>query len=84
MSDSTETRLRCDPHDPNAKGVCIQCNESGCNSMPKIRKPTLSCVHCDHTKECAFGHVNESTHHCSNDVLFGSKESCYIRFNKSK
>lgn len=72
--------MLCEKEDPNQKGVCLKCGETGCNKMAKIGSPSLSCIHCDKSAECAFGQPNVEAIPCKADVPFGTEESCYVHY----
>lgn len=82
LADGDDHRALCEEDDPDKKGVCIKCSESGCNNIPKVRPSSLSCVQCNKSEECAFGHVEATP--CQTEVPFGSKEFCYILHNTGK
>lgn len=84
LTDPSEERLLCDQQVPNKTKKCVKCGESGCNDLPKIRKASLSCVHCDKSEECAFGQQKEKAIPCQNDVPFSHQETCYTRYGKFK
>lgn len=73
--------IRCKEGNPDKKGICITCTEPGCNGEPRVKPPTLSCVQCDKSIECAFGQNNTQTVQCKNDIPFGSEENCYTYFD---
>lgn len=74
LTDNTEARLLCGKDDGDH---CVKCETTGCNDVPRIRSPSLSCITCNQTDECAFGHRKKSATDCVNDVKLGSYESCY-------
>lgn len=82
LADNDEHRALCDEENPYKKGSCIKCGEFGCNNEPKVKPPSLSCIKCDKSEECAFGQVETTP--CQNEVLFGFKESCYTHYNAGK
>lgn len=77
LTDPSEERLLCDRQEKD--NICIKCAETECNDMPKLREPSLSCVHC-HSKiseECGFEQDKTSAIRCKKSILFGRQESCY-------
>lgn len=84
LTDPSEERLLCDQETPNKTKKCVKCGESGCNNLPKIRKASLSCVHCEKSEECAFGQQKKKASPCQNDVPFGYQETCYTHYGKLK
>ncbi|XP_031624689.1 prestalk protein-like isoform X2 [Contarinia nasturtii] len=80
LTDQSDHRLLCED-DSNKKGACVKCTETGCNNVPKTRPPSLSCVRCGKSEECAFGQDKKNAVPCSNIVPFGVDESCFIRYN---
>lgn len=83
ITDASDHRLLCEG-DFNKTGVCRKCSETACNNLPKIRSPSLSCVHCNKSEECAFGQDMKNEMPCKNSVLFGVDELCYIDYNLGK
>lgn len=80
LADNDDHRTFCDEgNNPDKKGICIKCSGSGCNNIPKVRSASLSCVQCDKSEECGFGH--EEATPCENEVPFGSVEFCYTQYN---
>lgn len=84
LTDPSEERLLCDQQTPNKSSRCVKCGESGCNDMPKMREPLLSCVHCSESEECAFGQSREKAILCKSSIQFGNEESCFTHFNYGK
>lgn len=82
LADNDKYRALCDEDSPDKKGTCIKCSESGCNNIPKVKSASLSCVQCNKSEECAFGH--EETTPCESEIPFGSEEFCYTHFNAGK
>lgn len=77
LTDTSDHRLLCEKDDPNKKDLCLKCRASGCNNVAKVRPPSLSCIHCDKSAECAFGQDKKKATLCKSDVTFGAYESCY-------
>lgn len=75
LTDPTDSRLLCELDDT----ICMKCKESGCNNQPKLRKPSLKCIHCTDDLECAYGQDKANSRACEKQVLFNIKESCYAR-----
>lgn len=46
-----------------------------------MRRPILSCIQCNKSKECAYGHDQGTAIQCKNDIPFSWVESCYTHFN---
>lgn len=65
----------------SGKAKCVQCDGNGCNDAPKRKMPTLSCIQCDRSAECAFGQKHIEPTPCQSDVLLGVAESCYVHVN---
>lgn len=84
MTDRGDGRLLCERIHPNDKSVCIKCGTTGCNNVARVKPPTLSCVNCDKSNECAFGQDKSTATACKNDVPFGSEETCYTYFSHGK
>ncbi|XP_055309662.1 uncharacterized protein LOC129573299 [Sitodiplosis mosellana] len=78
LTDISDHRLLCEK---DKKGLCLKCGETGCNNVAKIRSPSLSCIHCNKSAECAFGHEKKTATQCKTDVQFGAQESCYIHYS---
>lgn len=72
-TDPTEIRLLCEKND----ALCMKCSESGCNNQPKHKAPEIACIHCNDTKECAFGHDKQKSVQCKTLVQFPEVESCF-------
>lgn len=83
MSDFN-SRLICDEEYVNKTGICVKCLQSNCNSAPKFKAPTLSCVECMGYEECTFGQSSKETVKCKNDVMFGNDETCFVRYHAGK
>lgn len=78
LSDATEERLLCEGSNEDGLGSCVKCTTNGCNNQPKFIPPQLSCVKCSDWKECAYGQDASTATACVKDVLFGSKETCFV------
>lgn len=83
ISDNTKQRMLCDEETPNKEGICKKCSESGCNDMPRSKSPSISCVHCDKSLECAYGQNETNLIACKGDIKFGTEESCYTHYGKT-
>lgn len=80
LSDASDERLLCERVNEHKNGSCVKCNTTGCNNQPKIEKPTLSCMNCTGSQECAFGLISlNASVPCKRPVLFGDKETCYTQ-----
>lgn len=75
-SDSSDLQNECHLHPER----CKVCKGDGCNAHDRTKKPTMSCVFCNRTQDCAYGQMPMSmiTQSCRNKVLFAQTESCYI------
>lgn len=80
LTDASDHRLLCEQDSSDKKGICVKCSGSGCNNMPRVRPPLLSCVHCKKSHECAFGQDKNNAVTCKSQIPFGTDESCYTRF----
>lgn len=80
LTDTTDHRLLCEQYHPGHKGICVKCAGSGCNNMPRVRPPLLSCIQCQKSHECAFGQDKSNATACKSQIQFGKKESCYTHF----
>lgn len=74
FSDQSLARSQCDKNDVK----CNKCLTDGCNNEPMFKAPTLSCMRCNDSAECAFGADNSKRYKCSRGPLFGEVETCYI------
>lgn len=76
QSDASQIQENCQAE----PGHCTVCTGNGCNVHDRSRRPTLDCVYCNRTNDCAYGQMPESmiTAACHNDVLFKRSETCYI------
>lgn len=81
MSDTSDHRFKCEGIGSKSKGICIKCDETGCNNMAKVNPPSLSCISCKKSVECAFGQDNKEATACEAGVPFGEQESCYIHYS---
>lgn len=77
LSESSNGRLLCDEGEKQNLGFCKRCSESGCNNIPKITEPKLSCFKCNDEKACAFAQDVQAPQACKNEVHFGDEESCF-------
>lgn len=84
LTDTSDHRLLCEKADPNKSDLCLKCTGTGCNNEAKIRPPSISCVQCDKSVECAFGQDKKNATKCKTDVSFGDEESCYTHYSLSK
>lgn len=75
LTDSTNSRLLCEQDGT----TCVKCSLSGCNNQPKFKDPSLSCVKCNDTTDCAYGQNLNAAEVCQNSVPFAVSESCYMR-----
>lgn len=78
LSDSSEARLMCELNGKHQNGTCRRCSGSGCNDQPKFGRPELSCVKCNNDRECAFGQDAAKAQQCTEDVMFGEEETCFV------
>lgn len=79
MTDSTKESTKCKENYINDHEVCIKCSENGCNKQSTYKQPTLSCVRCSDSVECAFGENLSKSSACIRNVSLSDKESCYTR-----
>lgn len=79
LSDSTNESKICKDYEIFDHDVCIKCSVTGCNKHSTYRQPTLSCVKCSDSEECAFGENLSKSSECIKNVSLNDKESCYTR-----
>lgn len=84
LTDPDDSRLLCEQNNNNKKNLCIKCDKSGCNNVPRVRAPSISCVHCNKSVECGYGFLRKDATPCVKQVQLGSIESCYVHYNIGK
>ncbi|XP_055836985.1 uncharacterized protein LOC129905537 [Episyrphus balteatus] len=70
----------------NNESKCITCNEkNGCNNVPLMKEPTLSCSKCKSKEDpsCLWEQPETTVLKCVKKYLFHLTESCLTQFNPS-
>lgn len=82
LADNDVHRALCNENNSDNKN-CIKCSGSGCNIhyIAKSQPPSISCVKCDTSEDCAFGQNKKNATICKNKVPFGVEESCYVHYS---
>lgn len=81
LSDATNERLLCERVNEYENGTCVKCNTTGCNNQSKFREPTLSCMNCTGSDDCAFGLESLNFPYvCEKQILFGDEETCFTQW----